>query len=190
MRTSWALAILLLSSTASADRQFSGRLDLVPFGEIRTKEGEINDLTVDTDLGYGIGGSIEFPITPRFSLGFSPRYLFKVQGEPHRSASKELDLAARAKVLFPVSPRATLFGFLSPGYSMVFVPSGSIFSGLDPAGLILGFGGGADIMFTPKAFFTLELGYTFGFQSDSEGGAKYTYATRLFHLGLGIGSRF
>ena len=181
---------MLVSSTAAADRQFSGRLDILPFGEIRTKEAEMNALKVDIDTGYGIGGAIDFDIARNVSLGFAPRYLFKVKGEPHRASSKELDLAARLKAHFPASPRATLFGYLSPGYSMVYVPNGSIFSGLDPSGLIVGIGGGADLMITPKAFITLELGYTWGFQSDSEAGFKYTYATNLMHLGLGLGSRF
>ncbi|HEY5935828.1 MAG TPA: outer membrane beta-barrel protein [Kofleriaceae bacterium] len=191
MRTSAsAFAILLLSSTAAADAQFSGRLDLVPFGEIHTKEGDINDITVDTEFGYGIGGVIEFGVARNVMIGFAPRYLFHVKGEPHRDGGSQLDLAARLKAHFPVSPRASLFGFLSPGYSKVYLPDGSIFAGLDPGGLILGLGGGADIMMTPTVYLTIELGYTFGFQSDSEGGAKYTYATSLMHLGFGVGKRF
>ena len=191
MRTSaCVIALLLLSGPALADRQVSGRLDLIPFGEIRTKEADMGQIEVGADTGFGIGGSIEFPLARQFSLGFSPRYLFKVKGEPHRDAGSQLDLAVRAKFHFPVNPRAKLFGFLSPGYSMVGVPDSSVFGGLDPGGLILGIGGGADIMVGRRVFITLELGYTWGFQSASEAGEKYTYATNLAHLGLGIGSRF
>ena len=191
MRTSWTLALLLLSSTAVADRrQFSGRFDLIPAGEIRSQEADLAENSVDTDMGYGIGGTIEFPIARRFSLGFAPRYLFHVNGEPHRNAGSQLDLAARAKARFPINPRTTLFGYLAPGYSMVGVPDGSIFKGLDPAGLILGIGGGGDFMISPSTFITIELGYTWGFQSDSEDGFKYTYATNLLHLGFGIGAQF
>ena len=191
MRTSaCVIALCLLTGPALADRQVSGRLDVLPFGEIRTKEADMGAIDVGTETGFGIGGSIEFPLARQFSLGFSPRYLFKVKGEPHREGGSQLDLAVRAKFHFPVNPRTKLFAFLSPGYSMVSVPDGSVFAGLDPAGLILGIGGGAEFMISRRAFLTLELGYTWGFQSDSEAGAKYTYATSLAHLGLGIGSRF
>ena len=125
------------------------------------------------------------------SIGFAPRYLWHIKGEPYRDSGSQLDLAARFKFLFPASPRAELFGFLSPGYSMIFIPEGtSVFSGLDPAGLILGLGGGANIMVSPTLFVTLEAGYTWGWQSDSEAGFKYTVATDLFHLGFGLGTRF
>ncbi|MEJ7597093.1 MAG: outer membrane beta-barrel protein [Kofleriaceae bacterium] len=184
------IALLLLSGPAVADRQVSGRLDLVPFGTLRTKEADMQTIKVDTDTAIGIGASIEFPIARQFSIGFSPRYLFKVKGETFRDSGSQLDLAVRAKFEFPVNPRTKLFAFLSPGYSLARVPDGSVFAGLDPAGLILGIGGGADIMISRRAFITLELGYTWGFQGASEDGFKYTYATNLAHLGLGIGSRF
>ncbi len=169
----------------------SGRFDISPFGELRTKEAEMTGVTVDTETAYALGGSIDFQVARNISLGFSPRYFWRIKGEPYRDSGSQLDLSARIKAFFPASPRAELFGFLAPGYSMIFIPEDtSIFSGLDPSGLILGIGGGANIMVSQKAFITLELGYTWGFQSDSEAGFKYVIATNLFHLGLGLGTRF
>jgi len=182
--------LLLLSGVAVADRQVSGRIDFSPLGTLHTAEGDLNDMRQDTDTAYGIAAAVEFGIAQNFSIGFAPRYLFHVKGETHRDAGKELDLGLRLKGRHALSPKTTLFGMVTPGYSIIYVPNTSIFSGLDPAGLILGIGGGVDFMVSPSVFLTIELGYTFGFQDESEGGVNYQYETDLLHLGFGLGTKF
>jgi hypothetical protein len=179
----------LVPTLAAAEGQtrLSGRFDLLPSGEIRIA-AQGNSLENDTETALGLGASLEFAVAPNISIGFAPRMLFNIKGDGGSDSAKQLDLAARGKAHFPVSPRAELFGFISPGYSMLFLPDDG--EDLSPKGLIIGIGGGADIMIGPTSFITLELGHTWGFQGGTEQGIKYTLATNFLHLGFGFGSKF
>jgi hypothetical protein len=174
-------------AAAQGQAQLSGRFDLLPSGEIRVA-AQGDSLKNDTETAIGLGASLEFSVAPNVSIGFAPRILFNIKGDGGSDSAQQLDLAARAKAHFPVSPKAELFGFISPGYSMILLPDNT--ADLSPRGLVVGIGGGADIMIGPASFITIELGHTWGFQGGTERGIKYTLATNFLHFGFGLGSKF
>jgi hypothetical protein len=84
-----------------------------------------------------------------------------------------------------VAPKLDLFGFVSPGYSILSLPDSA--DELDsPTGLVLGFGGGAKYAVTPTLSVVGELGYQLGFQGTSVEGQDIDLKTDLLHIGVGI----
>ena len=78
----------------------------------------------------------------------------------------------------PVAEKMQVYGYLSPGYSIVSPPQGD-----SPKGFVIGAHAGGMMDITPSAFVNAELGYQMGFQSVS--GADFK--TSFFQIGLGAG---
>jgi hypothetical protein len=174
--------------TAAAPKLTAGaQIDLLPVGTLTLDEADEG-----TAFAYGIGASIDYAITPMISIGFAPRYIANVitdNAQDDADAAAELDLRLRVKAQFPVAPALNAYGFLAPGYSIIMLPDD--FEGVDdPAGLVVGFGGGVTYDVAPSFFVNGELGYQIGFQSTSFAGNDVDFTSDYLHIGLGAGTRF
>jgi hypothetical protein len=184
----------LASSAHAGNLEVGGQLQLLPVGEYTTDvTGEDTDF--DTNAAFGIAGHIGYAITPNFSVGFAPRFILGIKPEDVDDADSatQLDLAVRLTGKFPVAPKVELFGYLAPGYSLVF------FEDLpddvsQPGGLVIGGAAGAAFKVTPTLAITGELGYTKGFQGTSLDAGDETVdistSTSFLHLGVGVQTSF
>jgi len=165
-------------------------LNLVPMpflGKLKASAGG-QSTEADAAFAFGIAPIFDYNITSMFFIGASPTYTFNVKGKDATDSAKELDLLLRVGANFPAADKLTVYGYLSPGYSIIQLPSSS--SGVDnPAGLVLGFHAGAQFDVAPTFFLQGQLGYQIGFQKTSVGGMDVDLKTSYLQIGLGGGIR-
>jgi hypothetical protein len=190
------LAIPMLATTAFAQdaagpapkMRLGAQVEILPLGTLEASAGGQSSST-DADIAYGIGATFDYDITPNFSIGAAPRFIFNVNGkDSNDDAGKQLDLRVRATAHFPVAPQIQIYGFVAPGYSIVMLPSGAGID--DPKGFAIGFGGGLTYDVAPKVFLSGEVGYQLGFQSTKVLDQDLDAKTRYLSIGLGAGARF
>jgi outer membrane protein with beta-barrel domain len=180
-----AVGTLAVSSVAHAGgARVGGNLELLPVGTISASDGSDSE-SADLDPAFGIGGSAELDVHPNVSVGAAPRFILGVKTESSEKSAKELDLMLRVTAHVPVSPTMQLYGYASPGYSMIFLPDND---DENPKGFALGFGAGAAYAITDRAFVTGELGYQLGFQALKIQGTSLDLTTDYLHLGVGVGT--
>lgn len=108
-----------------------------------------------------------------------------LKGEGMDSAT-QFDLRARARLGTLVSDGSGAHVYASAGASWIVVPGDAPTS----IGAIVGFGAAVGHPVDRSVFITFELGYQFGFQNATldELNRDIELSSRLFHIGLGIGS--
>ena len=177
------------ASAAASDSKMRGGLDLVPtpFGSAKASAGGIS-ATTDLGFAFGLMPFFDYMINNNFFVGIGPTYTLNLKPKSGGgNAAKELDISLRLGGGAPVADKIQIYGYASPGYSIVFPPSGA---GSDKAkGFSVGFHAGGMYDVTPTAFVNLELGYLLGFESISVGGASVDDKFSLFQIGLGGGIR-
>jgi hypothetical protein len=146
-----------------------GHLGLSPIG---TLEASALGMTASTDTAtaFELGGLIEFHVAPIVSIGFAPTLLLNVKGTDSNQSGRELDLPLRVAVGSEVAPRVRLYGFVTPGYSILFPPPDLQGDTTHPSGFMVGFGGGIGYQVAPRFMVTGELGYQFRFLKTTEQG--------------------
>jgi hypothetical protein len=181
------LAIVLGSTAPALANHFhaGGEIKLMPVGSIGTSSGTVSDSS-STSFAFGLQGFFDYEIVPHLYLGVAPQLIFNVKSsDSSGSSAQELDLFGRVMVRYPVADKIQLFGYLAPGFSVIFVPDKpSGFS--NPTGFVLGFAGGVSYSLSPTLFVAGEIGYQFGFQSS--GGADFK--TQYLHIGFAFGAMF
>jgi len=155
-----------------------------PLGTFETKAGGVN-LSGDMAFAFGLRPAFDYSINEYFFVGVSPQFLLNVKGEDADDAGKELDLLVRVGGHAPVADKLHLYGYLAPGYSIIYPPTGSD----DPAGFVLGITAGAIYSFSDKLFAVADIGYQLGFQEVTVLGADFDYRLRYLLIGLGVGMK-
>jgi len=161
----------------------------MPFGTVKATFGGLSGSS-DLKFGFGLFPFFDYLFTPNLFGGVAVQYTFNLKSKDDSGgdASKELDFMLRLGGGGYVADKLQLYGYVSPGYSIIQLPSGS---GVDnPKGFIVGFHAGAMYDVTPGAFLNLELGYQLGFQSTTVLGTSVDYKFSLAQIGLGGGIRF
>lgn len=180
------LATLALAAPAAAQSfGVGGGVELVPVGELHV-EDDSGSLTVDTETAFALAGRAEFAVNPNFAVAFAPRLVLNLKGEDGTESAKQLDLNVRFVGGAPVGGGTTrLYGYAAPGYSLIFLPDWPDELS-NPAGFVLGFGGGAGFRVAPQVEVTAEIGYQLGFQEVSEAGQTVEVSSNLLHVGAGL----
>jgi hypothetical protein len=165
--------------------------EILPTGRLNASETGTSPLDNDTAFSVAVAPFLDVSLSPYVALGFSPQFIFGVQGKGASQSATEYDLRARLTARYPVSPNARVYARFSPGYSIVSLredlPSGVS----DPAGLLLDFAVGTEIAVLPKLFLVVDLGYQVGFQSTSDvDGSNVDFTTSYLHLGAGLAIGF
>lgn len=142
----------------------------------------------DTELGFAFRPAIDFSLNDYLFIGFAPQYMLNVNTEGFAAAgvdaSRALDLLARLGAHAPVGEVVHLFGYVAPGYSTIYPPGDG---GDKPDGFVLAASGGALFSLGSRAFLTGELGYQWGFQEITVGGADFDAKLNYLLLSLGLG---
>jgi hypothetical protein len=176
---------LAVSSVAHAGgARVGGNLEMLPMGTVSASDGS-DSASADLDPAFGIGGSADYDVHPNVSVGAAPRFTLGIKTENDEKSAKELDLMLRVTAHYPVLPAMQVYGYASPGYSMIFLPDND---GENPKGFALGFGAGAAYAISDRAFVTGELGYQLGFQAFKIQGTSLDFTTDLLHFGVGVGT--
>jgi hypothetical protein len=183
-------------ATARADGRFGIEGVFSPIGtwsSTATLGGTDFGISGDLEVSGGVGAFLDFKLGPYFSLGFVPEVLFNVkptQAVFGIGTGTELDLQARATGWLPTSRGIDVYGYLAPGYSVVFLsdkPPGQN----NLQGIVLGIGGGVAIHVGRRGFVPIEARYNFGFQTESpNNGNDFDFHLRSFQLMAGIGTTF
>jgi hypothetical protein len=139
----------------------------------------------DAAFAFGVLPFFDYMVSPNFFVGFGPTFVFNVKGKDGGTAAKELDLSVRLGGGAPISDTMQLYGYLSPGYSII-MPS----MGDSAKGFALGVHAGAMYSISPTAFLNGELGYQVGFQKISVGGMSADFKVSYVQIALGGGLRF
>jgi len=143
----------------------------------------------DTKFAIGAFPFFDYLFTPNLFGGIAVQYTFNIKPKDgNGDAAKELDIMLRLGGGGYVADKLQLYGYLSPGYSIIMVPSDAGTN--NPKGFMLGFHAGAMYDVTPGAFLNLEVGYQLGFQSVSQGGVSADFKSNFGQIGLGGGIRF
>jgi hypothetical protein len=149
--------------------------------------GTISGSNTSTDANFALAVApfFDMVVSPYFSVGVSPQAILRVKGDGDAGESaKQFDLRARLTGGAPLSPRVGVFARVSPGYSIVSLPSPppSIAAATNPKGLVVDAAVGTEVALLPNLFLTVDLGYQAGFQSSSDGDLHTSY----LHLGAGL----
>jgi hypothetical protein len=166
-----------------------GSFGLSPVGTLKAKAtlgGNTLDTSTDAATAFQINGLLDFHLSPLFSIGFAPGIIFNVKGTGDTDSGSELDLPIRLALGGPVAPTVRLYGFVSPGYTVLFPPSDDQNATGHPSGFMIGFGGGASFRVAPGIRLTGELGYQFRFVSTTVQGADLSLQVNYLTLAFGI----
>jgi len=161
----------------------------MPFGTLKYSALGLSGSS-DTKFAIGAFPFFDYLFTPNLFGGIAVQYTFNIKSKDQTSgdASKQLDIMLRLGGGTYVADHVQVYGYLSPGYSIIMVPSAAGTN--NPKGFMLGVHAGAMYDVTPGAFLNLELGYQFGFQSVSQGGVSADFKSNFGQIGLGGGVRF
>jgi hypothetical protein len=185
---STALAVSTLLVAAAAHADVAAQAQILP-----SVDGNTDGESYSLGTGYAVAAQLGARVTPNLSVEFAPRYAFGMKAEGDDEDWGQIDLAVRLTGHLPLQrDKSEVFGFVAPGYSMIFLPKVN-FRDLeidDPTGPVLGFGAGAAYTLWPTLELVGDVGYSWGFQSTTvrfEGETSDAdLRTRILHVGVGI----
>lgn len=167
--------------------------EILPVGKFRATERDgmaESNASGDSAFAVAVAPSIDFPASPYFAFGLSPKVIFRVRGEGSSSpSSTEYDLRARLTARAPLSPTTRVYGRLSPGYSIISLPApaANVLPSEDPTGFVCDVSVGVEVALLPRLFAVIDLGYQMGFQSRTNAAATFTFeGSQYLHLGGGL----
>ena len=123
----------------------------------------------------------DYLVLPNVFVGAAPSYTFNVKAKDDTGdAASQLDLLLRVGYGMPVNEKLGLYGYASPGYSIISPPEGD-----SAKGLVVGLHAGAMYDVTSNLFLNGQIGYQLGFQKVSDVDLK----SNFLQIGLGVGKR-
>jgi len=170
---------------------FGVMLETLPVGTLKaTTASDSSNASVDSVFALAVAPFLDVPASPYFAVGISPQVIFRVKGDgsPGPSAT-EFDFRGRLTGRLPMSPKARVYGRLSPAYSVISLPAppSNATSRPDPKGFLLDFSVGTEVALLPDLFIVIDLGYQLGFQSSSTTDGSTTFdGSRYLHVGGGL----
>jgi hypothetical protein len=160
-------ASLYAQPVSESGISIGGTLSVSPTGTFKASAGSVSN-SVDLETAYGIGGLVEYRISRNVSVGLAPSVTLHVRGKDDTSSGTELDLPLRVAFGAPVAPKLRLYGFVSPGYTILYPPDSLDNTDFgNPSGFMIGLGGGMATQLAPSVFLTGEISYQFRFPSTT-----------------------
>jgi hypothetical protein len=165
--------------------RLGGELAILPMGSLEASIAG-QSASADTQTTFAIGGVLQHPLNPIFTVDFAPRVVLNVKGNGDAASATEIDLRVRLTAGGDVAPGVRLYAALEPGFSLVSLPDNSDGSSVSPNGPTLGLATGAAFRVAPGTTVTAELGYQFGFQSADVLGMTAELHSRFLHIAGGV----
>jgi hypothetical protein len=168
-------------SAASASKmRLAVTLVPMPLGSLKTNIGGA-DLSADSAMAFAIMPVFDYLVMPNLFVGVAPSYAFNVKDKNSMGdAASQLDLLLRVGYGLPVAEKLGVYGYASPGYSLIRPSEGD-----SAKGLVLGLHAGAMYDLASNLFVNGQVGYQLGFQQLSGNDFKTNY----LQIGLGVGMR-
>ena len=137
--------------------------------------------SVDSAIAFGVMPVFDYLVLPNVFVGAAPSYTFNVKAKDAMGdSSSQLDLLLRVGYGLPVNEKLGLYGYASPGYSIISPPEGP-----SAKGLVVGLHAGAMFDVASNLFLNGQIGYQLGFQKVSDVDSK----SNFLQIGLGVGMR-
>lgn len=166
-------------------RWIGAGLVIAPVGTLSLEAGGMEQSeSMATALGAEIVATRE--IGSNLSFVVAPRFLTNIRGAEATESATQMDLRLGLSFGQPIAPNIYAFGFGLAGYSIIFPPSDEGEESYTPQGLIIGFGGGAGFLLSPKMMAVASLGYQLGFQATTIQGMDVTLKDNLLDFTVGI----
>jgi hypothetical protein len=152
----------------------------MPLGSLKTNALG-TETSVDSAVAFAVMPVFDYLVLPNVFVGVAPSYTFNVKGKDSMGdAASQLDLLLRVGYGLPVNDKLGLYGYASPGYSIISPPEGD-----SAKGLVLGLHVGAMMDVASNLFLNGQVGYQLGFQKISDTDFK----SNFLQIGLGVGMR-
>lgn len=132
-----------------------GELGLMTLGKLTPQRTDLNPK--DSATAFTLGASARYGISSLLSVGIGSRIAFGVDSLVLGEGGNQLDIRARVAVGKAIAARIKLYGFVSPGYTVIYDGN------LEPSGFLLDFGAGAAYALGPGIALTAELGLQLAF---------------------------
>jgi hypothetical protein len=148
----------------------------MPIGSFKS-----GDSSLDSAVAFAVMPVFDYLVLPNVFVGVAPSYAFNVKPKDGGGdAGSQIDLLLRVGGAYALNEKLGLYGYASPGYSIVKPPEGD-----SAKGLVVGLHAGAMFDIATKLFLAGEVGYQLGFQKVNDVEAKTNY----LQIGLGVGMR-
>jgi hypothetical protein len=160
----------MTESAAEPRVWLGGHFGLSPVGTLKaTAKANGNEASnsVDTATAFEVGAHFDVKIMPFLSVGLAPAVLLHVKGQDDTDSASQLDLPLRVTAGGNVMPQLRIYGFVAPGYTILFPPADQMGNSDRLSGFMVGFGGGVGFHVAPRFAVTGELGYQFRFPSET-----------------------
>lgn len=161
----------MTESVAEPQVWLGGHLGLSPIGSLKaTAKANGNEASMDFDAStaFEIGAHFDLQLMPFLSVGLAPALLLHIKSPDDTDSASQLDLPIRVTAGGNVAPRLRIYGFVAPGYTILFPPADDMGNTTHPSGFMVGFGGGVGFKVAPRFAVTGELGYQFRFPSETQ----------------------
>jgi len=153
-----------------------------PLGRVKESSG-MSESSEDAAFAFGVRAAFDASLNDYLFVGFGPQALFNVKGKNSSKTNKQFDLSLRLGAHALIADNVHLYGFLSPGYSILALEGSN-----SAKGPSLGVALGALFSLPGTRFFVnAELGYHMTFLSLSEDGATGDLKTNYPLIALGGG---
>jgi len=178
--------------TASSLLWLGPQLDIMASGSVTAQSGSNPSVSADLDSAIGLGGLIEYRVSPLVTLGVAPRFATPIRVHNASDSGTQLDLRARVTVGKEVAPRIRLHGIATLGYSWIFHllceqnQNGTCADYLTVKGVVFGFGAGLYYTISPRLLLSGELSYQFGRQGTSIANMNVRASDDYLTLGIGL----
>jgi hypothetical protein len=168
------------------------QLDLMPSGSVTAQSGSNPSVSADLDSAIGLGGVIEYRVSPLITVGLAPRFATPIKVHNASDSGNQLDVRARVTVGKEVAPRFRLHGIATLGYSWIFHlvcemdQNGACADYLTVKGVVFGFGAGMYYTISPRLLFSAEISYQIGRQGTTFNNADLRASDDYLTLGFGL----
>lgn len=168
------------------------QLDLMASGSVTAQSGNNPSVSADLDSAIGLGGLIEYRVSPLVTVGLAPRFATPIKIHNATDSGNQLDLRARVTVGKEVAPRFRLHGIATLGYSWIFHllcqqdQNGACADYLTVKGVVFGFGAGMYYTISPRLLFSGEISYQIGRQGTTIANTDVRASDDYLTLGIGL----
>jgi hypothetical protein len=181
--------------TATGRLWLGPQLDIMAGGNMTVESGP-NSASADLDSAIGLGGIIEYRVSPLVTVGLAPRFGTPVRLHQATDSGTQLDLRARVTVGKDVAPRVRLHGIATLGYSWIFhlvTETNQMTGAMDyvtTKGIVFGLGAGLYYTLSPRLLLAGELSYQFGRQGTTVANTDVRASDDFLTLGVGLLTTF
>ena len=181
--------------TATGRLWVGPQLDIMAGGNV-TLESGANSASADLESAIGLGGIVEYRVSPLVTVGLAPRFAAPIRIHQATDSGTQVDLRARVTVGKDVAPRVRLHGIATLGYSWIFhlVSEQNQMTGASEytttKGIIVGFGAGLYYTISPRLLLAGELSYQIGRQGTTVANTDVRASDNFLTLGVGLLTTF